>query len=79
MERSGDKSVVQYIPVEVGIFNISIMWNGQHIPGKKIKALVPDAWFNLSFAQSDYSSFMYLRYTSWGEGFLQYHTPIFII
>lgn len=33
VERAGDKSVVQYIPVEVGIFNISIMWNGQHIPG----------------------------------------------
>lgn len=42
VERSGDKSVVQYIPVEVGIFNISIMWNGQHIPGSPFHPKVID-------------------------------------
>ncbi|XP_034327974.2 filamin-A isoform X1 [Magallana gigas] len=43
VERAGDKSVVQYIPVEVGIFNISIMWNGQHIPGSPFHPKVIDA------------------------------------
>lgn len=42
VERAGDKSVVQYIPVEVGIFNISIMWNGQHIPGSPFHPKVID-------------------------------------
>ncbi|XP_056004557.1 filamin-C-like isoform X2 [Ostrea edulis] len=42
VERSGEKFIVTYTPVEVGIFNISILWNGVAIPGSPFHPKVID-------------------------------------
>ena len=36
IEPSGDRYIVTFIPVEVGIFDLGIKFNGKDIPGKRI-------------------------------------------
>ncbi|XP_061194597.1 filamin-C-like isoform X3 [Saccostrea echinata] len=42
VERAGEKFIVNYTPVEVGIFNIGILWNGTPIPGSPFHPKVFD-------------------------------------
>ena len=34
VEKEGDRYAISYVPVEVGIFDISIVWKGKEIPGQ---------------------------------------------
>ncbi|KAK3094337.1 hypothetical protein FSP39_000435 [Pinctada imbricata] len=43
IEREGDQFVVTYVPVEVGLFDINITWNGRDIPGSPYHPKVLDA------------------------------------
>lgn len=43
LERTNDSLFkVTYVPVEVGLVNISIKWNGKDIPNSPFKAAVTD-------------------------------------
>ncbi|XP_078312683.1 filamin-A-like isoform X1 [Crassostrea virginica] len=42
VDKSGDKYIVNYTPVEVGIFNIRILWNQKQIPGSPFHPKVID-------------------------------------
>ncbi len=34
VDHQSGRYIVSYIPVEVGIYNVHILWNGREIPGE---------------------------------------------
>ncbi|XP_021372144.1 filamin-B-like isoform X3 [Mizuhopecten yessoensis] len=42
IEPSGDRYVCTYVPVEVGVFNLQLQWNGKNIPGSPFHPKIVD-------------------------------------